>query len=165
MGLKKLRILNIKAIEGPTEIEGHVDKTAASADNEHEHKYDLFLSYRVSSDAALVTTLYDKIKAQQPELKVFLDKKELEAGVSWENGFSEAIMSSRMVAIVMSRRTFACDHGSTCKACLHNIARLESEEYCDNVILGSLPLLTPPLPLIVVRFNIAVSTILILMWN
>jgi hypothetical protein len=154
-----LRILNVKAIEGPVEIG---DNLGASATDEYKHEYDLFLSYRASADQELVTKLYDKIKAQQPELKVFLDVKELKEGEGWEYGFSKAVRNSRMIAIVISRGTFACEHGTTCKACRENIARLESEEYCDNVILGMNPPVNTSLILIVFQFDNIVITFLIL---
>jgi len=100
----------VKAPTGSVEEEDTEAKDKSLS--EHEKKFDLFLSYRVSSDKDLVRKLYDQIKKQFPDPKIFLDEIELKLGEGWKNGFAEAIMNSRMVVLIMSRRTFSCAHGS-----------------------------------------------------
>ena len=56
-------------------------------------------------------------------------------GEGWESGFSKAIMHSRMVVFIISRRTFNCIHGSECTTCPENVAQLAAKGSCDNVIL------------------------------
>ncbi len=101
----------------------------------HGNRWDIFLSYRVRADGELVLRLYDKIKREDPSLKVFLDQKELKVGEGWESGFSKAIMNSRMVVFIISRGTFNCIHGRECTTCPENVAQLEAKGSCDNVIL------------------------------
>ena len=134
-----VHIRDVKAIAGTTqhEVEHEVDEGLPGAElDQFEYKWDLFISYRVTSDADLVEKLYDKITKEHPTMKVFLDKRELVLGEAWGQGFADAITHSRVVALVMSRGTFSCPHGKTCDNCPHNIARLQrNPDAEDNVIL------------------------------
>ena len=131
-----IQIRDIKAIAGNLELDTENENAGEQQSRVSEYKYDLFLSYRVSSDVELVEKLYDKITRQFPELRVFWDKRALVLGEAWGQGFGEAITNSRMVALVMSRGTFSCKHGKDCKDCPENVARLDRDpSYLDNVIL------------------------------
>jgi hypothetical protein len=95
-----------------------------------EDEYDVFLSYRVTADQALVENLYWHLEAMTVtangatrKLRVFWDKKCLRSGESWEAGFSRAICSSTVVVAVMSREALA------------SVATLTSDSPCDNVVL------------------------------
>lgn len=92
--------------------------------------FDIFISYRVSADAKLVESLYDKLKAMQVveggkrrPLRVFWDKVCLIAGEDFERGFSRALCNSRLVVFVMSRAAY------------QNIQALTENSSCDNFIL------------------------------
>jgi len=81
----------------------------------------MFLSYRVSSDAALVETLYDKLCAQGVD--VWWDKKCLPPGQPWEEGFADGVMKAQIFVPVLS------------KAALAPFAALQPDSRCDNVLL------------------------------
>jgi len=66
--------------------------------------YDIFLSYRVCTDAELAEKLVDHIHLQHKQLQVFLDKICLPVGENWESGFLNGLMNSRVVALLISRQ-------------------------------------------------------------
>jgi Ca2+-binding EF-hand superfamily protein len=132
----RVQIRNVKSIASLMPPVNDQETPSAANQEEFEYKWDLFISYRVTSDSDLVEKLYDKITKAHPTMKVFLDKCELVLGESWGQGFADAITHSRVVVLVMSRGTFSCSHGKTCAKCPNNISRLEqSPEAEDNVIL------------------------------
>ena len=91
-------------------------------------KYDVFLSYRVASDAQHVEKLYNLLTAQG--FKVYLDKLCLLPGVDWEQGFCEGLVSSRAFVPLLSRD--AINHPD--KA-WQNFSKLMADSNCDNVFL------------------------------
>ena len=91
-------------------------------------KYDVFLSYRVSSDAQHVEKLYNLLTAQG--FKVYWDKLCLVPGVNWEQGFCEGLVSSRAFVPLLSRD--AINHPD--KA-WQNFSKLSADSDCDNVYL------------------------------
>jgi hypothetical protein len=62
--------------------------------------YDIFLSYRVGSDAELVDRLHDKLVAAG--LRVWFDKKCLVGGKKWQEGFLEGLSMSAVFVPVLS---------------------------------------------------------------
>ena len=91
-------------------------------------KYDIFLSYRVASDAQHVEKLYNLLTAQG--FKVYWDKFCLEPGVDWEQGFCEGLVSSRAFVPLLSRD--AINHP---EKNLQNFSKLTADSKCDKVFL------------------------------
>ena len=91
-------------------------------------KYDVFLSYRVASDAHHVEKLYNLLTAQG--FKVYWDKFCLLPGVDWEQGFCEGLVSSRAFVPLLARD--AINHPD--KA-WQNFSKLTPTSKCDNVFL------------------------------
>ena len=91
-------------------------------------KYDVFLSYRVASDAQHVEVLYNLLTAQG--FKVYWDKLCLLPGVDWEQGFCEGLMSSRAFVPLLSRDSI--NHPD--KA-WQNFSKLTADSKIDNVFL------------------------------
>eukprot|EP01030_Chromulinospumella_sphaerica_P034303 gene34303-biopygen7317 len=84
-------------------------------------EFDVFLSYRVWSDASHVEYLYDKLTAEG--LKVWWDKKELKDGENWEEGFCNGLVKSRIFVPFLSKQG------------LSNFSTLKATSPCDNVFL------------------------------
>ena len=91
-------------------------------------KYDIFLSYRVASDAQHVEKLYNLLTTQG--FKVYWDKFCLEPGVDWEQGFCEGLVSSRAFVPLLSRD--AINHP---EKDWQNFSKLTADSKCDNVFL------------------------------
>ena len=91
-------------------------------------KYDVFLSYRVASDAQHVEKLYNLLTAQG--FKVYWDKLCLEPGVDWEQGFCEGLVNSRAFIPLLSRD--AINHPDKV---WQNFSKLTVDSKCDNVFL------------------------------
>jgi hypothetical protein len=90
--------------------------------------FDVFLSYRVASDALLAEKLYDKLSALG--LKVWWDAKCLPPGLPWEEGFADGLFASKVFICILS------------KASLAPLANLSADSRCDNVLLELLLSLT-----------------------
>ena len=108
-----------------------------------EQSYDVFLSYRVASDALLVERLY-MLLTKEKELNVWLDKKCLTWGQPWEQGFVDGLRSSLIVVPVLSRPALQAfstlDEGSGCdNFLLEHALALELKE--RGVVWGITPLL------------------------
>ena len=84
----------------------------------------IFLSYRGSADAPLVEALYNELTGLG--LRVWWDKKCLQPGHRWEDGFADGLFSSRVFVPVLSQ------------AGLANFAVLDTDSACDNVLLEHL---------------------------
>ena len=91
-------------------------------------KYDVFLSYRVATDAHHVEKLYKLLTAQG--FKVYWDKLCLLPGVNWEQGFCEGLVSSRAFVPLLSRD--AINHS---EKAWQNFSKLKADSNCDNVFL------------------------------
>jgi hypothetical protein len=114
------------AAEKKTKSRSKSAKKLELADNE----WDVFLSYRVSSDQKLVQDIYWRLVAQDVvvggktrKMKPFWDAECLKPGESWEEGFKNAIIRTTLIVPVFSRKAFA------------NIPELTPDSACDNVIL------------------------------
>jgi len=84
-------------------------------------EFDVFLSYRVSSDSAHVEILYNLLTGMG--LKVWWDKMCLGKGISWEEGFCDGLLKSRSFVPLLSR------------GALKNFETLTLGSWCDNVLL------------------------------
>jgi hypothetical protein len=132
----RVQVRKVQSIAAMQPVDDQGLPSTAAEQDEFEYKWDLFISYRVTSDSDLVEKLYDKIMQKHPTMRVFLDKRKLVLGEAWDQGFADAITHSRVVVLVMSRGTFSCPHGKTCVKCPNNVARLEhNPDAEDNVIL------------------------------
>lgn len=61
--------------------------------------YDIFLSY-ASSEIDWVDTLHEELRKRG--IRVFQDRKDLAAGQAWVGGLSDAVDSSRFLAVVLT---------------------------------------------------------------
>ena len=86
-----------------------------------EAEYDIFLSYRVNSDLHHCELMYEMLT--EKGLKVWWDKKCLQPGVDWEDGFCEGLIKSRAFIPLLSRGG------------LQNFEGLTESSSCDNVLL------------------------------
>ena len=93
-------------------------------------EYDVFISYRVASDAMHAEILYKSLT--ESGVKVWWDKACLLPGVPWEEGFCDGLVKSRAFVPLLSRA--AINHPSIPK---QNFCRLTEESLCDNVLLES----------------------------
>ena len=84
--------------------------------------YDVFISYRVDSNAPAAELLYVKLCALG--LRVYLDSKCLVPGVDWEVGFCDGLVSSRCFVPLISRRAIE-----------ERFKAITEDSYCDNVLL------------------------------
>lgn len=91
-------------------------------------EFDGFISYRVGSDLAIATRLYDELTARG--FKIWFDKKCLEAGVDWKEGFCAGLANSRTFISLLSRG--AINNPQQPRCCY---PRLTEDSPCDNVLL------------------------------
>jgi serine/threonine protein kinase/Leucine-rich repeat (LRR) protein len=90
-------------------------------------QYDVFLSYRVSSDAKHVKHLHDMLEARG--LTVWWDKKCLLPGQPWEEGFCAGLADSGHFVCLLSRGAINSEKP------WENFSKLEAGSRCDNVLL------------------------------
>ena len=91
-------------------------------------EYDVFISYRVNSDVHNAEILYEKLTALG--LTVWWDKKCLEPGKPWEEGFCNGLAKSRSFVPLMSRESI-----NSTTAASRNFSYLEETSPVDNVFL------------------------------
>ena len=90
--------------------------------------FDVFISYRVASDANHAAILYELLTAKG--LKVWWDQVCLEAGVPWDEGFCHGLIKSHAFVPLLSRQ--AINHPDI----IHqNFEKLTTDSRCDNVYL------------------------------
>jgi serine/threonine protein kinase len=91
-------------------------------------EFDVFISYRVASDAKHTEKLYNLLTKKG--LKVWWDAKCLEPGVDWKEGFCAGLVNSRMFVCLISK-----DAINNNKNDRQNFSKLTEESPCDNVFL------------------------------
>jgi hypothetical protein len=64
-------------------------------------RYDAFISY-ARQDSADVSVLHDQILQRSPSARLFLDRKQLNTGMSWQHEIYEALDACRKVVAVLS---------------------------------------------------------------
>lgn len=84
-------------------------------------RWDVFLSYRVATDASHVQGLYERLTAAG--LRVFWDKVCLLDGQKWEQSFVEGLASTTLLVPVLSPKG------------VENFLTLAPDSRCDNVLL------------------------------
>ena len=84
-------------------------------------RFDVFLSYRVKSDAELTERLYYALG--EIGLRVWWDQKCLPAGLKWQDGFVDGLFTSALFVPILS------------KAAITPFASLKEDSSCDNVLL------------------------------
>eukprot|EP00607_Mallomonas_marina_P010574 CAMPEP_0182422392 /NCGR_PEP_ID=MMETSP1167-20130531/8069_1 /TAXON_ID=2988 /ORGANISM="Mallomonas Sp, Strain CCMP3275" /LENGTH=705 /DNA_ID=CAMNT_0024600411 /DNA_START=348 /DNA_END=2465 /DNA_ORIENTATION=- len=102
-------------------------KTSSRLQGE-EALYDVFLSYRVSSDSKHVKMLYDELVSHG--LRVWWDKECLIAGQNWEEGFCSGLVGSATFVCLLSREAIKSESRS-----YQNFETLKEDSRCDNVLL------------------------------
>lgn len=90
--------------------------------------YDVFISYRVSSDLNLAGKLYDEMSKRS--LKVWWDKKCLQHGLDWKEGFITGLLTSRTFVSLISERAISNPNSDSSNYC-----KLTETSPCDNVLL------------------------------
>lgn len=93
-----------------------------------EAEFDVFISYRVASDAKHAELLYNLLTSKG--LKVWWDKLCLEPGVEWKEGFCAGLINSRTFVCILSPD--AINHPEVDR---QSFARLTPASACDNVLL------------------------------
>lgn len=93
-----------------------------------EAEFDVFISYRVASDAHHAAMLYEMLSGKG--LKVWWDKMCLEAGVPWDEGFCHGLIKSHAFIPLLSRH--AINHP---EISYQNFEKLKEDSRCDNVFL------------------------------
>jgi hypothetical protein len=88
----------------------------------------VFISYRVASDFKHAEAVYNKLTAAG--ITVWWDRKGLEVGEDWEEGFVEGLTSSTIFLCLMSQNALFDKNNSR-----QRIDLLEAGSYCDNVLL------------------------------
>jgi serine/threonine protein kinase len=91
-------------------------------------KFDVFISYRVSSDADHAQLLYNMLR--NLELRVWLDKECLLPGQPWEDGFCDGLINSSCFVCLLSRNAI-----NNPTKTWQNFEHLEASSRCDNVLL------------------------------
>jgi ankyrin repeat protein len=101
--------------------------------------WDVFLSYRVASDAALAQALYDALTAARlpcgRALRVWWDKECLTLGKDWRVGFCGGLASCRAFLPLLSRAGFAARDAAGAPLAGRNWGALRADSPCDNVLL------------------------------
>lgn len=109
------------------------ERTRALAGPQHEDfrptRHDLFISYS-HKDAQAVLDLVSRIKAVDPEVRLFFDQQSLRTGDDWQQGIFEAIGTSRKVVCLLSPDYL------TSKVCIeeYNVAHMRNREEGDVLI-------------------------------
>jgi hypothetical protein len=93
-----------------------------------EPAFEVFISYRVDSDAKHAVKLYDMLTAAG--VKVWLDVKCLQAGQPWEEGFCKGLLDSRCFVCLMSKEAI-----NNPEKDWQNFSKLTLGSKCDNVFL------------------------------
>lgn len=93
-----------------------------------EAEFDVFLSYRVASDRAYVTSVYKRLT--EAGLKVWWDAECLQPGELWEVGFCKGLIRSRIFVPLLSRNATNCEGNKR-----QNFTLLTPDSPCDNVLL------------------------------
>jgi serine/threonine protein kinase len=90
--------------------------------NNNNASYDIFLSYRVDSDAFLTSLFYEELS--QRGINVWWDQKCLKNGLNWEEGFCDGLVNSAVFIPLLSKQ-----------AIKERFETLQETSYCDNVLL------------------------------
>jgi serine/threonine protein kinase len=111
------------ALEHPF-LTGKTPKRVVGQDAE----YDVFLSYRVNSDAKHIKLLH-RILTQRG-LRVYWDAVCIRDGKPWEREFAEGLIASKVFVPFISRKAV-----NQKDEIYNNFSLLKSDSHCDNVLL------------------------------
>lgn len=89
---------------------------------------DVFLSYRVKTDLEFTEKLYNRLTSEG--LKVWWDKKCLEPGIPWHQGFCHGLINCRVFVPILTRGGINNPTDPRC-----NLASLEPCSACDSVLV------------------------------
>lgn len=93
-----------------------------------EPEFDVFISYRVRSDAEHAKLVYDKLT--DAGFKVWLDQISLLKGDSWVEGFCDGLIKSRIFIPIISKSSINSESAKQ-----SNFAELKADSKIDNVLL------------------------------
>ena len=91
-------------------------------------RWDVYLSYRADSDSGHAEELYDHLVGKG--LSIWYDRRSLEPGQSWEEGFCAGLMSSRCMVCLLSRGAINSPLNDQ-----QNFEKLYEYSGCDNLLL------------------------------
>jgi hypothetical protein len=91
-------------------------------------EFDVFISYRVRSDGDIAKLIYERLT--ESGVKVWWDQKCLKPGESWEEGFCNGLLKSKIFLPILSRGGINDAEYPKC-----NFSMLRSDSPCDNVLL------------------------------
>jgi hypothetical protein len=97
---------------------------------DHPFRYDLFISY-AHADAEAVGKLVEELRRLKPDIRIFLDRLELNPGASWQQLIFEALDNCRKVIAVYT------PHYLASKVCIEefNIALFRHREAEYNILM------------------------------
>jgi ankyrin repeat protein/serine/threonine protein kinase len=96
-----------------------------------EAKFDVFLSYRVLSDSVHCEMLYNLLVNR--ELKVWWDKRCLEGGKKWEEGFCDGLVQSKVFVCLISEQVVNGTSGIVVKGAPEKVDEDTSEMVVNGV--------------------------------
>jgi len=114
--------------------------TVVSSSATEPFAYDVFISYARANEAH-ATALVAELKAQRPDIRIFVDQQELNPGAAWQQSLFEALDACRKVITLYSPEYVA---SKVCKE-EWNIAWCRHRE-SDESILYPIYLRTAALP-------------------
>ncbi len=106
-----------------------------------EMQYDIFISY-AREDSEHVDNLISYISRAQPQIKIFLDRTDIDVGMPWQPKIFESLDDCRRVVSIFSPSYLS---SKVCKE-EFNIAWVRSRETDDDDILFPILLFTAKLP-------------------
>jgi hypothetical protein len=103
---------------------------ASAAEPAHQFKYDLFISYS-HMNTAEAQYLADELRKAKPDIRLFFDQSELNAGAAWQYELYEALDNCRKVVTLYSPTYLSS------KVCReeYNIALFRHRESDDGVLI------------------------------
>jgi TIR domain len=93
-----------------------------------EAQYDVFLSYRVASDANIALLIYERLSRRG--IRVWFDKMNILPGREWEQEFADGLLTSSCFVCLLSRN--AINHPNKP---VQNFNSLESSSKADSVLI------------------------------
>lgn len=105
-----------------------LEQLLTSCVGDNSDKFDVFLSYRVSSDFIHAKYVYELLTARG--VRVWWDKKCIAPGEKWRRSFCAGLVNSKTFVCILSNDSInnSCDDTM-------NFGKLQQESKCDNLLL------------------------------
>ncbi|KAJ1551785.1 hypothetical protein HK096_009368 [Nowakowskiella sp. JEL0078] len=106
----KKAMKKISSIESNSVVSGALDNMERAIESAlrdwpmavKDYKYDIFISYRVKSEAQLANELFLYLQLGKHKGRVFLDQHLLQDGEDWRKGFLDGLKQSKIVVMLVS---------------------------------------------------------------